>query len=67
MDPTKSKTKVNIRLFDGDLERLQSFYPDTPYNKVIRLLLHAHLNGLEKKALERVGEKFPLKEKEPDE
>lgn len=47
------KTKISLRLFDGDLNRLRKFYPNTPYNEVVRKLVHHHLNGLDRKLDQR--------------
>lgn len=43
-----NKTKISLRLFDGDLERLRLYYPSHPYNAVIRQLVHNHLNRLDR-------------------
>ena len=48
--PTASdKTKISLRLFDGDLFRLKKFYPGYGYNEVIRGLVKAHLDNLDRK------------------
>lgn len=49
MAKISDKTKVSIRLADGDREELQKFYPSIPYNKVIRTLVHRHVVGLNRK------------------
>ena len=45
----EKKIAVLVRLFESDLDRLQRFYPDHPYNRVIRMVLRKHLDALEKK------------------
>lgn len=47
--PSEKKIRVLLRIFESDLDRLQRFYPDTPYNQIIRILLRKHLDSLEKK------------------
>jgi hypothetical protein len=45
--------KVTVRLYIGDKEELNSFYPQLGYNKVVRKLITDHL----KKLRERVNQK----------
>lgn len=49
MPRASNKTLICLRVFDGDLERLRRFYPNNPYNEVIRGLISAHLNRLEER------------------
>lgn len=55
MPRESDKTKVLIRLFDGDLERLRLYYPDHPYNAVVRQLVNRHLNQLDKARASRLA------------
>lgn len=41
-------TKIAIRIFDEDLERLKKYYPEIGYNVAIRTLVTQHLNKLDK-------------------
>lgn len=41
-------TKIAIRIFDADLERLKTYYPELGYNIAIRTLITQHLNKLDK-------------------
>jgi hypothetical protein len=43
------KRKITIRIFDGDLERAQRFYPHLNYNLVFRNIIHKHLDIAEEK------------------
>lgn len=45
---TRTMRKINVRLFDGDIDRLKSYYPGS-YNAAIRALVHRHLNALDTK------------------
>ncbi len=38
-----------MRLFSGDTERLQAYYPKLGYNRVIRTLVAEHLKRLDAK------------------
>lgn len=58
MPTTSDKTKISIRLFDGDLFRLKKFYPQFPYNAVIRGIVKTHLDNLDKR-LDRKTPKLP--------
>lgn len=42
-----NKTIVTIRIYDGDRERLERFYPTLKYNRAIREIIKKHLDGLE--------------------
>lgn len=42
--------KVTLRLREGDTEELNKFYPNTGYNKAIRILVARHLRALKEKA-----------------
>ena len=55
---------VLIRLFQGDLERLLQLYPKKPYNKVIRAIVKAHLDSLERRLDKTSGVAPRLKEKD---
>ena len=59
MPRESNKTKISLRLFDGDLERLRRFYPANGYNEVIRALVHAHLNRLETRANSLLSSALP--------
>lgn len=39
--------KVSIRIFVGDREELERFYPALGYNKVVRFLIHKHVKKLQ--------------------
>lgn len=43
-------TKHTFRLFEGDVEKLQIFYPETGANAIIRTLIHKHVEEIESKA-----------------
>lgn len=45
--------KVTVRLFDGDREALQNYYPSLGYNKAIRTLVRKHLRALDEKVSHR--------------
>ena len=49
------KTVVKIRLFDGDISRLRRFYPRIHWSRVIRALVKAHLDELDR----RLDKKLP--------
>jgi hypothetical protein len=53
-----------IRLQEGDLERLETFYPRKPYNLVIRTLVKAHLDRLELRLEKKAGKAPSVKEKD---
>lgn len=57
------KTKVTVRLYDGDAERLQRFYPTTAYSEVIRELVRQHLTRLEDRLSAKLS-KFNLPDPE---
>lgn len=42
-------TKIAIRIFDTDLERLKKYYPEVGYNVAIRTLVTQHLNKLDQR------------------
>jgi len=39
--------KVSLRLYAGDKERLQAFYPRLGYNAAVRELVRRHVKALE--------------------
>ena len=41
--------KVTLRLFKGDRERVQKFFPGVDYNVAIRNIISKTLKGLEEK------------------
>ncbi len=41
--------KVSLRLYAGDKERLQTFYPRLGYNAAVRELVRRHIKALEAK------------------
>lgn len=43
-------TKHTFRLVEGDVEKLQTFYPETGANAIIRTLVHKHVEEIEAKA-----------------
>jgi len=45
----RETVKVSLRLFSGDTERLQAYYPKLGYNRVIRTLVAEHLKRLDAK------------------
>ena len=47
--PPSDKTKITIRLFDGDIARMKMFYPISAYNRVVRTIVKLHLDQLEQK------------------
>ena len=57
MPPRGDKVIVTIRLFAGDRERLQRFYPTMNYNNAIRQIVHRHLNSAEETYNREVIEK----------
>ena len=57
---------VLIRLFQGDLERLLQLYPKKPYNLVIRSIVKAHLDSLERRLDKSSGVAPRRKEKDFD-
>lgn len=46
---SEPKRNVLLLLFESDLDRIQRFYPKTPYSRVIRIILRKHLDALERK------------------
>lgn len=46
-----------VRLYSGDRARLESYYPQAGYNKVIRQLVRNHLSKLDAKFEQRVAAK----------
>jgi hypothetical protein len=44
--------KVSIRLFRGDKERLDNFFPQLGYNAAIRIIVRKALRALEQKYLD---------------
>lgn len=57
---------VLIRLFQGDLERLLQLYPKKPYNMVIRTIIRAHLDSVERRLDKKSGAAPRVKEKDFD-
>ena len=57
---------VLIRLFQGDLERLLQLYPKKPYNVVIRTIIRAHLDSVERRLDKKSGSAPRVKEKDFD-
>ncbi len=45
--------KVSLRLYAGDKEKLQSFYPRLGYNAAIRELVRRHTRALDAKLEEK--------------
>lgn len=52
--------KITIRIYKGDLEQLEYWYPGVNYNKIIRALIRTAIN----KAKKRFGDE--RREMEPD-
>jgi hypothetical protein len=48
------KVLITIRIYAGDRERLQRFFPSIDYNRAIREIVHQQLNVLEE-ALNKKG------------
>lgn len=48
--------KKTIRLFKGDAEAMNRFYPQAGYNRAIRTLVHQHLRALEEKLSRRLSD-----------
>ena len=48
-DSTKPLRKVTVRLYEGDIERINALYPDMGHNKFVRELVHAKLRVEENK------------------
>ena len=46
--------KVTIRLFVGDKDRVQAYYPTAGHNEVIRKLVRKHLKMLDAEAEKRI-------------
>lgn len=57
--------KVTIRLEAGDTEALQSFFPTTGYNVVIRELVHKYVKQLREQQAGAV-DRLPRIELEPE-
>lgn len=53
------KQIITIRIYAGDIERLERFFPSLKYNMAIRELLHQRLNEIEEKYNQTVREKAP--------
>lgn len=53
-----------LRLSSGDKERLETFYPGKPLNKVLRTLVKAHLEKLEARLERKSGKAPSIKEKD---
>ena len=47
--PTENLEKVTIRLFAGDAERLQAYFPTVGYNRAIRTHIHRLLKHLDER------------------
>lgn len=48
---------AGTRLYKGDKDRIQSYYPKVGYNRVIRLIVNQHLNKLDAKLEQRLAAK----------
>jgi len=51
--------KVTLNLFEGDFQRLQTYYQKSGAGAAIRLIIRNHLNRLDAKFAERQIEKVP--------
>lgn len=52
MKPSRPLTKLTIRMFEGQKEELESFYPRQGYNWAIREIVDQHLRYLRSKVKE---------------
>lgn len=45
----------NLRLFKGDREKLESYYPKAGLNKIVRMIVRQHLTKLDAKFEQRIA------------
>jgi hypothetical protein len=48
-NPKEDLEVVTLRLYQGDKDRLDEYYPQLGYNKIVRLIVRNHLQRLDKK------------------
>ena len=53
MSEHEDLVKKTIRLYSGDAERLEEYYPKSGYNRVIRTLVRRHLRTLDANVAQR--------------
>lgn len=53
MPENEPLVKKTIRLFSGDTERLDEYYPKVGHNRAIRALVRRHLTALDAKVNQR--------------
>ena len=66
MNTDSDYEKITLRIFAGDKQRIQSYYPDLWYQQVIRQLLRQHLEMLDAQAgIDRQSEVETLRRNTP--
>lgn len=53
------KEKITIRLYSGDRERIQRFFPGLPYQQALREIVKAHLDKIQARYEKDIAERHP--------